>query len=151
MSRILEFQPTDEQTIVARVLVELHQAIDASFPNTKPSAKQFSRTVLTNQGESTRIDNMAQPTDERLNMSAHVMNDMQAAANNQSQISMTPYSTVKNRPVDKHLHTAQIKTLLGESYGSRILRQLLITSLIIGLAILLWILFFGPNPPMNLP
>ena len=58
MTRILEFQPTDEQTVVARVLVELHQAIDINFPGANPSARQFTKTVLTNHaGESTRIDN----------------------------------------------------------------------------------------------
>lgn len=151
MSRILEFQPTDEQTIIARVLVELHQAIDASFPNARPSAKQFSRTVLTNQGESTRIDNIAQPNDERLNVSAPTANDFQTATSNLSNISMTPNSAIKNRAIEKPLHTAQIKTLMGESYGSRILRQILITALIIGFAIFVWILFFGPNPLFHSP
>ncbi|MCX6124837.1 MAG: hypothetical protein NTV34_08830 [Proteobacteria bacterium] len=56
MSRILEFHPSDEQTIVARVLLELHQEIDLHFPDTKGSSRQFTKTVLSSNSESTAID-----------------------------------------------------------------------------------------------
>jgi hypothetical protein len=146
MSRILEFQPTDEQTIVARVLVELHQAIDVSFPNVKPSAKQFSRTVLTNQGESTRVDNKPQVSDERI---ITPLNEDASPGHSDSgqYISMTPRTNAKNRLKDQFLHTAQLKTIIGESYASRLTRKLLIVLLLLGLGAFAWLVLIGPQLP----
>jgi hypothetical protein len=147
MSRILEFQPTDEQTIVARVLVELHQAIDVSFPNAKPSARQFSRTVLTNQGESTRIDNMPQSSEER---SATAGNDgSQTSSRSQDKISMTPRTGVNNPEHDSPLHTGQLRSLLGESHAQRILQKALVLLLLIGILVFVWLAFVGPEMPIN--
>jgi hypothetical protein len=56
MSRILEHQHADEQTVVSRVLVELHQAIDRNFPHTQSRNRQYAKTVFTGVGESTAID-----------------------------------------------------------------------------------------------
>jgi hypothetical protein len=146
MSRILEFQPTDEQTIVARVLVELHQAIDVSFPNVKPSAKQFSRTVLTNQGESTRVDNKPQVSDERI---ITPLNEDTAPEHSDAgqYISMTPRTDAKNRVKDQFLHTAQLKTIIGESYASRLTRKLLLILLLLGLGAFAWLVLIGPQLP----
>ncbi len=144
MSRILEFQPTDEQTIVARVLVELHQAIDVSFPNVKPSAKQFSRTVLTNQGESTRVDNKPQVSDERV---ITPLNEDAASEQDEpgQYISMTPRTNAKNRVKDQFLHTAQLKTIIGESYASRLVRKILVILLLLGLGAFAWLVLIGPQ------
>jgi hypothetical protein len=146
MSRILEFQPTDEQTIVARVLVELHQAIDVSFPNVKPSAKQFSRTVLTNQGESTRVDNKPQVSDERIITPLNEDGTPELSDGGQY-ISMTPRTDAKNRVKDQLLHTAQLKTIIGESYTSRLIRKLLIILLLLGLGAFAWLVLIGPQLP----
>lgn len=146
MSRILEFQPTDEQTIVARVLVELHQAIDVSFPNVKPSAKQFSRTILTNQGESTRVDNKPQVSDERIIGPLNEDTTLEQDDGGQY-VSMTPRTDAKNRVKDQPLHTAQLKTIIGESYGSRLLGRVLIILLLLGLVAFAWIVLIGPQLP----
>jgi hypothetical protein len=149
MSRILEFQPTDEQTIVARVLVELHQAIDVSFPNAKPSARQFSRTVLTNQGESTRIDNMPQSSEER---SATTGNEVgQTSPRSQDKISMTPRTGVNTPDYDSPLQTGQLRSLLGESHTQRILQKALVVLLLIGILVFVWLAFVGPEIPFSSP
>lgn len=146
MSRILEFQPTDEQTIVARVLVELHQAIDVSFPNVKPSERQFSRTVLTHQGETTRADNMPHLSDERQGPGKGHEDSLRGIAS-QDQISMTPRSGMQARGHEPLLHTAQIRTLLGENYYSRLIKRALISLLTLGLAVLAWLIFVGTQWP----
>jgi hypothetical protein len=147
MSRILEFQPTDEQTIVARVLVELHQAIDVSFPNAKPSARQFSRTVLTNQGESTRIDNVPQSSEER---AATAVNEGgHTPSRSQDKISMTPRTGVNAHDYDSPLHTGQLRSLLGESHAQRILQKALVVLLLIGILIFVWLAFVGPEMPFS--
>ena len=57
MSRILEYQYADEQTVVSRVLLELHQALDANFPGVGGAAnRQFTKTVFSSQGEQTHVD-----------------------------------------------------------------------------------------------
>jgi hypothetical protein len=148
MSRILEFQPTDEQTIVARVLVELHQAIDVSFPDAKPSARQFSRTVLTNQGESTRVDNAPPPPDD-----AAPDQDLDAAENSpspNSQVSMTPKTGVNARGFDAPLPTGHLQKLIVESRGSFLLRRLLVVLLCIGVIAFIWLNFLSLESSGNL-
>lgn len=145
MSRILEFQPTDEQTIVARVLVELHQAIDASFPNARPSAKQFSRTVLTHQGESTRIDNMPQSTEDRA--SAGGSDAGQKISRSHDQISMTPNTGINGHANESPMHTGQLKSILGESSSSKAVQRILWLLLLIGIAVFFWLSFVGPEIP----
>jgi len=149
MSRILEFQPSDEQTIVARVLVELHQAIDVSFPNAKPSARQFSRTVLTNQGESTRIDNMPQSSEERSAASGNELG--QQLSTSQEQISMTPRTGVNPANFDPPLQTGQLQKILGESRGSRITQKVLFLLLIAGIFVFAWLAVLGPEIPFTSP
>jgi len=148
MSRILEFQPTDEQTIVSRVLVELHQAIDISFPNAKPTAKQFSRTVLTNQGESTRIDNIPPASDERLNAPLQ-QEDSPKHPVSAAQISMTPKTGAYARHNEPLLHTAQLRTLLGESYYSRLTKKVLVGLLLLGMAVFAWMILMGQTWPRD--
>ena len=146
MSRILEFQPSDEQTIVARVLVELHQAIDVAFPNVKPSARQFSRTVLTNQGESTRVDNMPQSSEERVTSGGV---DVGHHLPSQDQISMTPRTGVNKRNLDPPLHTGQLQSLMGESYSSRIFRRTLALLLMVGILVFVWLAVVGSEMPWS--
>lgn len=145
MSRILEFQPTDEQTIVARVLVELHQAIDASFPNARPSAKQFSRTVLTNQGESTRIDNVPPSTEDRA--SASGSDAGQNISRSHDRISMTPNTGINGHAHESPMHTGQLKSILGESSSSKAVQRILWLLLLIGIVVFFWLSFVGPEIP----
>ena len=146
MSRILEFQPTDEQTIVARVLVELHQAIDVSFPNVKPSERQFSRTVLTHQGETTRADNKPISSEDRAAKTKGQENSPRSAAPN-GQVSLTPRSAIQRKNNESLLHTAQLRTLLGENYYSRIVKKALLATLVVGVGVLVWLIFVGPQWP----
>lgn len=150
MTRILEFQPTDEQTIVARVLVELHQAIDVHFPNAKPSAKQFSRTVLTNQGESTRIDNIPSSGSERPAAGALSPDAETNLPDAPQEFSLTPRTGMHGQPAPASLQTAQIRTLLGESASSRFARKILTLLLLVGIGVLIWLSVFGGKLPSNL-
>jgi hypothetical protein len=150
MSRILEFQPTDEQTIVARVLVELHQAIDVHFPNAKPSAKQFSRTVLTNQGESTRIDNIPPSGSERQAAGAQSADAEPNLPDATEEFSLTPRTGMRGHPAPASLQTAQIRNMLGESASSRFARKLLTALLLLGIGVFIWLSVFGGKLPSNL-
>ncbi len=147
MTRILEFQPTDEQTVVARVLVELHQAIDINFPGANPSARQFTKTVLTNHaGESTRIDNV---------VSSGSSPDANDAANNQaanlsgsdtprsSNLSLTPKTNHGLRKPEAPLATEELRQLLGQTTVGRRIRRILVGTLVAGIIMFLWIYFAG--------
>lgn len=144
MSRILEFQPTDEHTVVSRVLVELHQAIDSHFPGVNASARQFTKTVLTNQGESTRVDNTpasggSQPNNKRPQKSEQIKDD--------ARLSMTPQSSHRKPGTQAPLMTADIKTLMGESFLSRQIKKILLALLLVGLIAFIWLTFFRNDMP----
>lgn len=53
-NRILEFTPSQEEAIVARVLVLVHQAVDEHFPSAEKATRQFTKTVFSEDGESTK-------------------------------------------------------------------------------------------------
>ena len=127
MGRIIEFQPADEQTVVARVLLELHQAIDANFPDANQTNRQFAKTVLTSQIESTRIDGIPNPIFSRGNNSSK---DQGAAKAPQSLLSMTPKSGV--RKSHTMFGTDDIKTMMGQSAASRRVTQILWALLVCG-------------------
>ena len=44
MSRLLDFNPTDEDIVISRVLVSVHKAIDKKFPNASPAPSRFAKT-----------------------------------------------------------------------------------------------------------
>lgn len=127
MSRIIEFQPADEQTVVARVLLELHQAIDANFPDANQTNRQFAKTVLTSQNESTRVDGVPNSIFNRGNKPSK---DQAAAKPPQSLISMTPKSGV--RKAHTMFGTDDIKTIMGQSTASRRVTQILWILLVCG-------------------
>jgi hypothetical protein len=143
MSRILEFQPTDEQTVIARVLVELHQAIDISFPGANPSARQFSKTVLTHQNESTRVDNT--PSVKPEPKSGQSQKNEDKIRQDSSRVSMTPKSAHKSTNAIPTMHTAEMRALLGESPFSRSLKTALLALLVLGIAVLIWLVFLRPE------
>lgn len=144
MSRILEFQPTDEQTVVARVLVELHQAIDAHFPGANPSARQFTKTVLTNQGESTRVDNVPTSAERRSAAQADIP-EAQFAEQEISKLSMTPRGSQQMKMAETPLATADLKRLMGESPTSRVVTRLLIGAFVVGVAVFIALFFLGTD------
>jgi hypothetical protein len=155
MSRILEFQPTDEHTVVARVLVELHQAIDIHFPGANPSARQFTKTVLTNQaGEATRVDNAPavntsadlpkEAQRDRQNGAAPRHRDPRQEDPKGSHLSLTPRTKKGNKKQSEDpLATDELRHLMGETSWSRRLRQGLTVSLLVGILVFLWIYFDG--------
>ena len=53
MNRILEFSPSQEEAVVARILVLVHQAVDTHFPAAEQATRQFTKTVFSGEGEST--------------------------------------------------------------------------------------------------
>jgi hypothetical protein len=53
MSKILEITASQEEAVVSRVLLLVHQVIDEKFPNLQNSSRQFTKTVFSEEGEST--------------------------------------------------------------------------------------------------
>ena len=146
MSRILEFQPTDEQTVIARVLVELHQAIDSNFPGVNPSTRQFSKTVLTKQNESTKIDGSPNTVSATVDAARQNQSEGANGGDHSAIVSMSPktdHKAPKKKP--ETLHTADMKTLMGEGYSSRLTKKLLLLMLISGLIVFVWLTFIRPE------
>ena len=55
MSRILEFTPSQEEAMVSRVLVLVHQAMDEHLPHAGQANRQFTKTVFSQDEENTAI------------------------------------------------------------------------------------------------
>ncbi len=53
MHRSLDFTPVEDEVIVARMLTQLHHAIDEAFPNAQPASARFARTAFTGYDEPT--------------------------------------------------------------------------------------------------
>ena len=53
MTRILEFQPADEDVIVSRVVTQVHKTVDREFPQASPPPRRFARTLFTEHDEPT--------------------------------------------------------------------------------------------------
>lgn len=50
MNRILEFTPSQEEAVVSRILVLVHQAIDDAFPQAENANRKFTKTVFSEEG-----------------------------------------------------------------------------------------------------
>lgn len=55
MNRILDFTPSQEEALVARVLVLVHQTVDDAFPSAEKATRQFTKTVFSDDNERTAI------------------------------------------------------------------------------------------------
>ncbi|MBC7661749.1 MAG: hypothetical protein H7249_18805 [Chitinophagaceae bacterium] len=53
MHRSLDFTPVDDEVIVSRILMQVHQAIDEAFPNAQPASARFAKTAFTGYDEPT--------------------------------------------------------------------------------------------------
>lgn len=53
MHRSLDFTPVNDEVIVARILAQLHHAIDETFPNAQPASARFAKTAFTGYDEPT--------------------------------------------------------------------------------------------------
>lgn len=47
MSRLFEYEPTEESALVDRILVRVHRAVDDAFPRAQPAqSRRFAKTVF---------------------------------------------------------------------------------------------------------
>ncbi|MCX6106625.1 MAG: hypothetical protein NTY08_12415 [Proteobacteria bacterium] len=69
MSRILEFTPSQEEALVSRVLVLVHQAMDDHLPHAGQANRRFTKTVFNQDAENTAIS-MAALQEEGANKDA---------------------------------------------------------------------------------
>ncbi len=51
--RNLDFTPVEDEVIVSRILMHLHQAIDEAFPNAQPASSRFAKTAFSGYDEPT--------------------------------------------------------------------------------------------------
>lgn len=49
MNRIFEFTPATEESVVPRILLLVHQAVDENFPTAEHGGRQFSKTVFSDE------------------------------------------------------------------------------------------------------
>ncbi len=50
MNRILDFSPSQEEAVVSRILVLVHQSIDDAFPSMVNANRKFTKTVFSEEG-----------------------------------------------------------------------------------------------------
>ncbi|MBF0440600.1 MAG: hypothetical protein HQK54_01725 [Oligoflexales bacterium] len=65
MSRILEYQPVEEEVIVSRILVQIHQKVDMEFPNAAPASKRFAKTII-NFADNEHTKGSSSPLDQEI-------------------------------------------------------------------------------------
>jgi hypothetical protein len=53
MNRIFEFIPSPEEAVVSRTLMLVHQAMDQHLPSASKANRQFTKTILSDDGERT--------------------------------------------------------------------------------------------------
>ncbi len=51
--RVFDFTPAEQEVVVSRVLVHLHQAIDDAFPHARPASQRFAKTAFVGYDEPT--------------------------------------------------------------------------------------------------
>jgi hypothetical protein len=56
--RSLDFTPVDDEVIVSRILMALHQTIDEVFPHAQPASSRFAKTAFTGYDEPTLTQSM---------------------------------------------------------------------------------------------
>ena len=160
MSRILEFQPADEQTVVARVLLELHQAIDTHFPDVKGSSRQFTKTVLSSRGEATAVDQRpdaqgagSSGASDQAGQQQDRGRDRDKAASKRKDLKpgdevlshtnrRGEFENLEFSKADSAI-AAMSATTFEEAPWSKRLTKLLVFSLVVGLILLAWIYLFG--------
>ena len=151
MSRILEFQPADEQTVVARVLLELHQAIDSHFPDAKGTSRQFTKTILSSGAESTAVDNRPNQPQE---VGGEVLSNKASKDANRpitskkdkigSARSSKGNSSIEFSKVGRGSALSAIgESTFVESRGSIWITRILVASFLTGCVLGAWIYLFG--------
>ena len=80
MNRILDFTASQEETVVARLLVLVHQAVDEHFPSAEQPNRQFTKTVFSGEGEKTAMVAAAGSEEDSAFGSEEQTSPMQASA-----------------------------------------------------------------------
>jgi len=56
MNRIIDFTLSDEESVVSRILIQVHKAVDQHFPDAEAASRQFTKTVFSEEeSESTAM------------------------------------------------------------------------------------------------
>jgi hypothetical protein len=64
LNRIYELTPSPEESVIPRILLLVHQAVDENFPTAEKAGRQFSKTVFSDElTEQTAGDRSAPPDD----------------------------------------------------------------------------------------
>ncbi|GEM_PF-6110567 len=53
MHRVFDFAPADQEVVVSRILVQVHQAVDEAFPHARPASQRFAKTAFVGYDEPT--------------------------------------------------------------------------------------------------
>lgn len=56
MNRLLDITPAEESEVITRILVAVHQAIDANFANAAAPPRRFTKTTFSDQMEDTNLN-----------------------------------------------------------------------------------------------
>lgn len=171
MSRILEYQRSDQATVVSRILLELHRTIDKEFPTINAGSKQFTKTVLTS---ATSLDTKSQSPGISDSIdkgtkdpSAKDSRDQNVAQRNLTQASnsSSPFASSAAFPLNSgvasnlgsKIESSAIQntnfdsaSYRGNSLLKTSYRLFLLALLILGLCILGWLLIKGPEFPQFL-
>jgi hypothetical protein len=51
--RVFDFAPAEQEVIVSRILVQVHQAVDEAFPHARPASQRFAKTAFVGYDEPT--------------------------------------------------------------------------------------------------
>jgi|APSaa5957512535_1039671.scaffolds.fasta_scaffold167985_1 hypothetical protein len=46
MNRLIDFTLSDEESVVSRILVQVHKSVDRHFPSAEAATRQFTKTVF---------------------------------------------------------------------------------------------------------
>ena len=160
MNRILEYSPAPEETIVSRILVMVHKAVDEHFPEAQKANRQFTKTVFSSEDyESTALNKApASPEDPpgdqfaddtpTATFEANEETGEVPAADDQPSESEEPrqHNSALNPMKDmaESEPASRIGTLEdGEKEGPDYISAVLVAAIIVGLVVLATIMYVG--------
>ena len=97
MSRILEFTPSQEEALVSRVLVLVHQAMDDHLPHAAQANRQFTKTVFNQDAENTAISMAAQQEEGATNDASSTEHRVTTAHATEIPVFIPPVPTTARR------------------------------------------------------
>lgn len=90
MKRMIEYVPMDAETMVSRILVIVHQAIDDEFPHAQPAPSRFAKTVFGEEPTITKMlpnDSSSLSEDSLREASERRQNSRNIAVSNEEELS----------------------------------------------------------------